>query len=233
MALWAPPALRRRPSRTPGQIAAFAHWWRADSVTHAGGIVSAWHDRIGTVDLVGAGLDGGPVFEASHWGFNGQPVIYFRAGQNDLLYKSPFVMPQPVHIFMVLYAFSHASGNILFDLRQEGHGYNLGIYQNTFPDIVQSGTNTGNIVYHPGIWSVLYDGLWRGADSFQRIDHGAKATGIDMGGFGAENLYVGRSAVNFSGPNLRIAELAIAGAEVVGSDLAAVAAYFKDRYGIP
>ena len=232
MPLWAPAALCRRSSRTPAQIPAFAHWWRADSATQAGGIVSAWNDRIGSVNLVPANNDG-PLFEVSPFYFKGHYVVYFRSTFVDRLYISSFKMSQPIHVFMVLWVSSSNPGSIIFDCRQEGFSYFLGAQQNNFPDIVQAGTMTGNTLVPPFSGAYLYDALWNGADSFQRLHNGPKVTGTDMGGLGAENLYLGRSDASDPASSLRIADLAIARAEVAGSDLTAVVAYFKDRYGIP
>ena len=212
--------------------------WRADQgVTTSGGSVSQWDD----ISLVGDGdnnlVQGTGANQPSHsatGGPAGDGSITFDGSNDDLLVASGMAsFAQPLHFFLLVKQLSYTASDFLLN------GTNAADYAircngptDKIAQDATGGSYSNHVVMTSGTWFLL-DSFFSGANSFQRLNNGSKVDADNPGtGNSATQIRLGSEDDGTNEVHMEIAEFVFFTAEITGSDLTTLMAYFSDRYGL-
>ncbi len=209
-------------------------WVRSDlGVADEGaGAVSAWVDQSGNGRNVSDGSVGTrrPTLTSSE--VNGHAALVFD-GSSDALQSSVFTeVVQPYHVFVVFSAKTWTGFDCLFALKNEPNEPLC--YQITSsPNIEHFGGSVDDHAVSPTLDTYyLLQSFFNGAGSFQALNNDASVSGANIGTKGMNEITLCARQNATSPGNFGIAEMAIYGSQIAGSDLTSLKSYFNTRYSL-
>ena len=205
-------------------------WYRSDlSVSLSGSAVTAWGDQSGNGrDLSGFGS---PQLRSSD--VNGHDAIELTGASQERLRSATFTtVSQPVHVFAVFNLPTWATGDIIYQL--DSLGNILGVENaSVSPQIHQTAGSAGTNIVSPTLNTYyLVQSYFNGASSFQQLNNSSAVSGGNPGTQSMTRVTLGARFDGNSSGNVEIAEFAVYGSEITGSDLTSLTGYFNTRYSI-
>jgi hypothetical protein len=205
---------------------------RADDVVLSGSRITQMNDLSGNDYHLVEVSSSGPTLSATG-GPNSTPVAQFD-GTADYLRRTGMTSwgASAKHHFIILSQDTWVDGDFLY----RHIGVNESVRQlGTTPEIKQDdgATETNTVSPTLGTFYLLqafHDGT---STSFQQLNNGSPVTGGDPGSIGGTTeFYLASSNTPDRFTDINVAELAIFSAQVTGSDLTDLMAYFSNRYGL-
>jgi hypothetical protein len=221
------------PSFLPTDIASLEIWVRSDlGITKDGGdAVATWADQSGN------GNDFNHVTNKPTWvdsQINGEAVVKFD-GTNDEMQTASITLNRPMHFFVVLEHNSWVSEDAVMGGRATP---SWRLFQfGSSPDLISNGGagSTASAGLALNTFGMIHGLVNSTTENWLALNDGAEtANTANIGTYnhpGGIRLGAGYTTASQFGA-CEIAELAVFSAEVTGSDLTDMLAYFSDRYAI-
>jgi len=212
--------------------------WRADQgITVATG-VSQWDDISlvgdGDNDFVQADTAEQPSYNATG-GPAGDGSMTFDGSNDHLRISSGMAsLGQPLHYFLLAEQISFTATDVWIQAGPDSR-YQTVRNNGASPKVSQDATGgaySNHVSMTLGTFFLL-DSFFSAGSSYQRLNNGSKVSSGNPGaGLSDTDLSFGAEGNNSNPTNFEVCEFIIFSAEVTGTDLTALMAYFSDRYGL-